>query len=145
VIGWITQCIAVLHELMDPRIWRAMLIIALVVAGYLMFPLVRSITVMPSMEVVSISAPLPTHLPAPTAAFRWARVVGSEGAGLLIRNVPNGKRRLGDGLQEGATVMVTGGPVTTADAQNPVWWQVRHNGVAGWVSGRFLSFTGQTP
>jgi hypothetical protein len=41
--------------------------------------------------------------------------------------------------------MVIAAPITTADAQNPIWWQVRHNGVTGWVSGRFLTFTDQEP
>jgi len=133
MIGWMSQCIAVLHELTDQRIWPAMLMIALPIAGYLMFSLVHSMTVMPAMDVAPIASPPPTSVPAPRAGFRWARVVGTEGVGLLIRNVPNGKRCLGDGPQEGTTVMVIGGPATTANAQNPIWWQVRHNDVTGWV------------
>jgi len=145
LIGWMTHCIAVLHELTDQRIWPALLMIALPIAGSMMFSLVQSVNVMPAMEVAPISAPPPTPVPTPTVGFRWARVVGTEGVGLLVRNVPNGKRRLGDGLREGATVMVIGGPVTTANTHNPIWWHVRHNGVTGWASGRFLTFTDQAP
>jgi hypothetical protein len=145
VIEWITQCIVALHELTDRRIWPAMLMIVLLSAGYIMFSLVQSVNVMPSTELAPVSATPPTQVLAPTAGFRWARVVGTGGVGLLIRDAPNGKRRLGDGLREGAVVMVSAGPITTADAHNPIWWQVRHNGVTGWVSGRFLTFTDQAP
>jgi hypothetical protein len=145
VIRWMSHCIAVLHELTDQKIWLAMLMIALVVAGYVMFSRVQWVNVMPAMELAPISAPSPMSMATPTDGFRRARVVGTEGVGLLIRDVPNGKRRMGDGLREGAIVLVIGGPATTANAQNPIWWQVRHNGVTGWVSGRFLAFTTPAP
>jgi hypothetical protein len=74
-----------------------------------------------------------TAMPTPLGQ---ARVVGTGKAGLIVRDAPAGKR-IGK-LVNGAVVIVLGGPQTIANQEDPIWWNIRHGDIVGWVSARFL-------
>jgi hypothetical protein len=85
--------------------------------------------------------PLPVRLPSqpPTPALQYAQISGTGHLGLIVRDQPNG-RRVGL-LPEGAVVRILSGPRHIADARNPIWWEVMHKDVRGWVSARFLDLS----
>jgi hypothetical protein len=74
-----------------------------------------------------------TEMPTPIGQ---ARVVGTGKAGLIVRDAPAGKR-IGK-LVNGVVVIVLDGPQTIANQEDPVWWNIKHGDIVGWVSARFL-------
>jgi hypothetical protein len=85
----------------------------------------------PTTPVVPPLTPLPT-----AQTLRQGRVHGTGGSGLVIRDRPNGWR-IGS-VADGVLVTILSGPSRTADAQNPLWWEIQQGNVRGWVSARFL-------
>jgi hypothetical protein len=79
----------------------------------------------------------PTALtPTMSLQIRRAQVVDTDEDGLIVRDVPGGKR-IGK-LANGVAVVILGGPQSIADQEDPVWWNVQHDDMVGWVSARFL-------
>jgi hypothetical protein len=96
-----------------------------------------------------VEFPLPVHVaPAPPPSWPATAQQVWPARGTVLCSLPRCPEREappGGWVAGRGTVRVIAGPLTTADAQNPIWWQVRRNGVTGWVSGRFLTFTDQEP
>jgi hypothetical protein len=92
-------------------------------------------------EVTPTGIP-PTNMAstAPTTAMptpiRQAQVVGTGKAGLIVRDAPAGKR-VGK-LANGVVVIVLGGSQTIANQEDPIWRNIKHGDIVGWVSARFL-------
>jgi hypothetical protein len=109
--------------------------------------ILASVLVGVQRRIVSITLPVasalfevtPTAPPTatPVRVLR-AQVVGTGKLGLIVRDLPAGKR-VGK-LANGTEVVIVAGPQTIASRENPVWWQVRRGDLVGWVSARFLSF-----
>lgn len=90
----------------------------------------------PTTPVVATPEPA-TPAGAPTPATRQcATITGTGGAGLVVREAPDGQR-LGL-LPEGATVEITGAAQTSADPHQ-TWVPVRRAELAGWASMAYLA------
>jgi hypothetical protein len=82
-------------------------------------------------------SPTPTVTPIPPAAV----VFGTGGAGVLLRDAPNGESL--SGLIEGLPVMIIGGP---QEVGGETWLQVRvDDGREGWILARYIATLTPTP
>jgi hypothetical protein len=123
--------------------WLWPLIVLALVAGGLAIAWPLGLDQAAAQIVADLSAPYtaPTQAPAPTltiAAPVRARVAGTGGAGLVVRETAGGKRVAK--LAEHTQVEVIAGPVVNKDRPQTQWWRVRSGAVEGWVSGDFLLF-----
>lgn len=93
-----------------------------------------------------LPTPLPTFTPIPTPDNAiappeitigfYARVVGTGGAGLVVRGGPSTSNVQVMLVDEGSTILVIGGP---EEGNDFLWWQVEvGDGVEGWVAAQFL-------
>ena len=77
------------------------------------------------------ASPTPTVTPTPPAAL----VFGTGGAGVLLRDAPNGESS--SGLIEGLLVLIIGGP---EEVGGETWLQVRaSDGREGWILARYIA------
>jgi len=80
---------------------------------------------------------IPTATPIPPAAL----VFGTGGAGVLLRDAPNGESL--SGLIEGLRVLIIGGP---QEVGGETWLQVRvDDGREGWILARYIATLTPTP
>ncbi|RME76094.1 MAG: hypothetical protein D6784_06590 [Chloroflexi bacterium] len=104
-------------------------------------------TIPPVVTLEPTETPTPTPSPEPTppealAAGVYARVVGTEGAGLSVRGGPGTNNARISVAAEDSVVLILDGPRADENQQDFVWWFVRdESGVEGWVVQDFLQPT----
>lgn len=108
----------------------------------------------PPSPIPSPTSPLPTPSPIPTftpiptpdtavappelTVGYYAQVANTDGFGINLRGGPSTSNALIQLVDEGALVLVIGGPEAD-EANNRLWWQIQLNdGTEGWAAGEFL-------
>lgn len=108
----------------------------------------------PPSPIPSPTSPLPTPSPIPTftpiptpdtavappeiTVGFYALVANTDGFGINLRGGPSTSNALIDLVDEGALVLVIGGPEAD-EANNRLWWQLQlEDGTEGWAAGEFL-------
>ncbi len=98
--------------------------------------------------VLPTPSPIPTFTPIPTpdtaqappevTVGYYALVAGTEGAGVTVRGGPSTSNARITVADEGALLVVIGGPQVD-EPNSRIWWQVElADGTQGWVVGDFL-------
>ncbi|MCC6607404.1 MAG: SH3 domain-containing protein [Anaerolineae bacterium] len=108
----------------------------------------------PPSPIPSPTSPLPTPSPIPTftpiptpdtavappelTVGFYAQVANTDSFGINLRGGPSTSNALIQLVDEGALVLVIGGPEAD-EANNRLWWQVQlDDGTEGWAAGEFL-------
>ncbi len=104
-------------------------------------------TIPPVVTLEPTATPPPTVTPVPTipaalAPDVYAKVVGTDTAGLSMRAGPGTNNARTSVAAEGSTVLVLDGPRADENQQEYVWWYVRDDaGNEGWAVQDFLQPT----
>jgi hypothetical protein len=104
-------------------------------------------TIPPVVTLEPTLTPTPTITPVPTppdalAKGVYARVIGTEGAGVSLRAGPGTNNARLDVAPEESIVLILDGPKADENQGEFVWWFVRApNGVEGWAVQDFLEPT----
>jgi hypothetical protein len=108
----------------------------------------------PPSQIPSPTSPLPTPSPIPTftpiptpdtavappevTLGFYAQVANTEGFGVTMRGGPSTSNAQITVVNEGALVLVIGGPEVD-EANDRLWWQIQlEDGTEGWAAGEFL-------
>ena len=96
------------------------------------------VTLEPTATVPPSPTPVPT-IPAALAIDVYAKVVGTEGAGVSMRGGPGTNNGRVDVAEEGSIVFLLDGPRADENQQDFIWWYVRkEDGIEGWTVEAFL-------
>jgi len=104
-------------------------------------------TIPPVVTLEPTPTPLPTATPAPTvpAALEpgiYAKVVGTQGAGVSVRAGPGTNNARLQIAPEDSVLLILEGPRTDENLQEFIWWYVRDaDGNEGWTVQEFLEPT----
>jgi hypothetical protein len=104
-------------------------------------------TIPPVVTLEPTPTPPPTATPIPTppdalAKGVYAKVIGTEGAGVSLRAGPGTNNARLDVAPEESTVLILDGPKADENQEDFVWWFVRSsNGAEGWAVQDFLEPT----
>jgi hypothetical protein len=107
-------------------------------------PVAATPTIPPVVTLPPTSTPPPTNTPVPVAPEElavggYARVTGTEGAGVSLRAGPGTNNARLTTAPDGAVVLVLDGPRDDENLQEYIWWFVRDpDGVEGWTVQDFL-------
>jgi hypothetical protein len=98
-----------------------------------------------TLEPTPTSPPTATPVPTPPEALAkgvYAKVIGTEGAGVSLRAGPGTNNARLDVAPEESTVLILDGPKADENQEEFVWWFVRApNGAEGWAVQDFLEPT----
>ena len=101
-------------------------------------------TIPPVVTLEPTPTPPPTETPVPTVPAAldlgvYAKVVGTEGAGVSMRSGPGTNNARLVVAEEESVVLILDGPRADENLQDFVWWYVRDaNGNEGWTVQDFL-------
>ena len=101
-------------------------------------------TIPPVVTLEPTPTPPPTETPVPTpptelAAGGYARVIGTEGAGLSMRAGPGTNNARLSVVPDDSVILILEGPRDDENLEDYTWWFIRDNeGVEGWVVQAFL-------
>lgn len=101
-------------------------------------------TIPPVVTLEPTLTPTPTNTPVPVAPEKltpslYARVIGTEGAGVSMRAGPGTNNARLAVAAEGGIVLVLDGPRDDENLEGYIWWFVREtDGAEGWVVEDFL-------
>jgi hypothetical protein len=102
-------------------------------------------TIPPVVTLAPSPTPPPTATPPPTppdklASGGYAKVIGTEGAGVSLRAGPGTNNARLATAAEGAIVLLLDGPKPDANQQNHIWWFIRTpDKIEGWAAQDFLT------
>jgi hypothetical protein len=96
------------------------------------------VTLEPTLTPTPTATPVPT-VPAALAPNVYAKVIGTEAAGLSLRAGPGTNNARLFVAQDGTIVLVLDGPKADENQEDYVWWYIRDpDGNEGWVVQDFL-------
>lgn len=104
-------------------------------------------TIPPVVTLEPTPTPTPTATPVPTvpsalAKGVYAKVIGTEGAGVSLRAGPGTNNARLDVGTEGSVVLILDGPKADENQGDLVWWFVRNDkGTEGWAAQTYLQPT----
>lgn len=96
------------------------------------------VTLEPTITPTPTATPVPT-VPAALAKGVYAKVIGTEGAGVSLRAGPGTNNARLSVAAEESIILIVDGPKADENGQDLVWWFVRNiDGTEGWAAQNFL-------
>lgn len=101
-------------------------------------------TIPPVVTLEPTPTPLPTDTPVPVAPSElapglYARIIGTDGAGVSMRAGPGTNNARLDVAPEDSFVLILDGPRADENLQDFIWWFIKDaNGTEGWAVQDFL-------